>query len=197
LICCKNVGIAEDYLNQGKREELLDVDEQNALYKEAIEALQPAIIRLARAYEADDEKRRDLLQEIYLEIWRSLRNFDRRCSLRTWTYRVAHNVGASHIAKSRRASSRLVDLEALEAIQARRSWQAEANRHLAAASLFNLIYRLQPVDRQVILLYLEGEAAAHIADATGLTATNVATKIHRIKRLLDHQYMRGDANAAK
>ena len=175
----------------------MDIHRQNTLYCEASVALAAAINRLARAYEADDEKRRDLLQQIHLELWRSLGNFDGRCSLRTWTYRIAHNVGASHIAKSRRTLSALVDLEALEAMQARQNWGAEANRQLSAAMLFDLIYRLRPMDRQVILLYLEGEAAAEIAEATGLTATNVATKIHRIKRLLEQQYTKGDVNAAR
>jgi len=52
----------------------------------------------------------------------------------------------------------------------------ETNRRLSSALLFDLIRRLSPLDRQVILLYLEGEAASEIAEATGLTAVNVATK---------------------
>ena len=68
----------------------------------------------ARGYEADPERRRDLLQEIHLELWRSMALFDGRCALRTWVYRVAHNVAASHIVRERRAAARLVDLEALD-----------------------------------------------------------------------------------
>jgi len=101
--------------------------------------------------------------------------FDGRCTLRTWVYRIAHNVGASHIQRSRRASAGLVDLEALEAGQSEH-WAMETNRRLSSALLFDLIRRLSPLDRQVILLYLEGEAASEIAEATGLTAVNVATK---------------------
>ncbi len=174
----------------------MDVSRQNALYGEASQAFGAVINRLARAYEVDRDKQKDLLQEIHLELWRSLGNFDGRCSLRTWVYRIAHNVGASHIVRSRRVSARLVDLEALESRQLRENWGAEADRRLSAAMLFDLIYRLRPLDRQLILLYLEGEAAADIAEATGLTAANVATKIHRIKRLLQ-QHVAGEANAAK
>jgi RNA polymerase sigma-70 factor (ECF subfamily) len=121
--------------------------------------------------------------------------FDGRCTLRTWVYRIAHNIGASHIQRSRRASAGLVDLEALEASQSEH-WAKEANRHLSSAILFDLIRRLSPLDRQVILLYLEGEAAAEIAEATGLTAVNIATKIHRIKRLLKQQ-TEGDNDATR
>ena len=164
----------------------MDLDRQNVLYGEASAAFGGAIRRLARAYEADRERQRDLLQEIHLELWRSMGRFDGRCTLRTWVYRIAHNVGASHIQRSRRASAGLVDLEALEAGQSDH-WEKETNRRLSSALLFDLIRRLSPLDRQVILLYLEGEAASEIAEATGLTAVNVATKIHRIKRLLKQQ----------
>jgi RNA polymerase sigma-70 factor (ECF subfamily) len=64
------------------------------LYEEAVSTHGPALDRLARAYEADPETRRDLLQEIHLALWRSLDSFQSRCSLRTWIYRVAHNVAA-------------------------------------------------------------------------------------------------------
>lgn len=53
-----------------------------------------------------------------------------------------------------------------------------------AGQLLHLVYRLDALDRQITLLYLEGESAAEIAAVTGLSAANVATKTHRIKRLL-------------
>jgi len=61
--------------------------------------------------------------------------------------------------------------------------------------LLDLIYQLKPLDRQIILLYLEGEAAGPIAEVTGISAPNVATKIHRIKRMLTQKYLAGAANA--
>jgi RNA polymerase sigma-70 factor, ECF subfamily len=159
------------------------VNTSDDLYKEASALCGPALRRLARGYEANPETRRDLLQEIHVELWRSLRLFDGRCSLRTWVYRVAHNVAASHILRSRRASAGLVDLEALET-EPGFDGEAQANRQYLVSRLLDRIYRLKPLDRQIILLYLEGEQAASIAEVTGLSATNVATRIHRIKRLL-------------
>ena len=125
-----------------------------------------------------------------MELWVSLGSFDSRCSLRTWVYRIAHNVGASHVVRSRRLASRLVDLETVEAgipVEAK----AQADRRFSAAVLLDLIHRLKPLDRQVTLLYLEGEAAGAIAEVTGLSASNVATKIHRIKRVLKEKYLDG------
>ena len=167
------------------------------MYREATAEFGAAIRRLTRAYEADREKQLDLLQEIHLDLWLSLRNFDGRCSLRTWVYRVAHNVGATHILRARRTSAQLVDLDAVEASQSWEDWAVDANRRLSAATLFDLIYRLKPVDRQIILLYLEGEAATDIAETTGLSARNVATKIHRIKKLLTRQHTEGAKNATR
>lgn len=94
----------------------MDRDRQDALYAEASAANAAAICRLARGYEADPYRQRDLLQEIYPELWVSLEPFDGRCcSLRTWVDRIAHNVGALYVVRSRRLTSRLVDLETLEA----------------------------------------------------------------------------------
>jgi hypothetical protein len=67
---------------------------QEDLYRETSATFRAAPDRPARAYEADPENRRDLIQEIHLALWRSFEGFDGRCSLRTWVYRVAHNAAA-------------------------------------------------------------------------------------------------------
>jgi RNA polymerase sigma-70 factor, ECF subfamily len=131
---------------------------------------------------------------MHVELWVSLGSFDGRCSLRTWVYRIAHNVGASHVVRSRRSASRLVDLETVEAGISPVEAKAQADRGFSAAVLLDLIHRLKPLDRQVILLHLEGEAAGAIAEVTGLSASNVATKIHRIKRVLQEKYFEGAAD---
>ncbi len=132
---------------------------------------------------------------MHLDLRRSLGSFDGRCSLRTWVYRVAHNVGASHLMRNRRISAALVGLDAVEVGKLPGEWRLEANRRLSAATLLDLLYRLKPLDRQVVLLYLESEAAAAIGETVGLTASNVATKIHRIKKLLRRQHDGGGVNA--
>jgi RNA polymerase sigma-70 factor, ECF subfamily len=129
-----------------------------------------------------------------MESWKSLGSSDGRCSLRTWVYRVAHNVGASHVTRTRRLSSRLTDLEKLEAEMPGID-EAQVDRQLLTARIFDLIHRLKPLDRQIIMLYLEGEEAGPIAEVTGLSAANVGTKIHRIKKTLKRKYVEGATNA--
>lgn len=162
---------------------------QSSLYEQAAHEFGPALERLARAYEADPEIRRDLLQDIHVALWRSFSGFDGRCSLRTWIYRVAHNVGASHVAHQRRSKSQvLVDLEDLETLPDTTSGQSAADHSQDLDRLLSLIQRLKPLDRHVILSYLEGLDAASIGEITALSAGNVATKIHRIKNLLARQF---------
>jgi RNA polymerase sigma-70 factor (ECF subfamily) len=162
---------------------------QDELYEEAVAGYGAALERLARAYEANPESCRDLVQEIHIALWRSLAKFDGRCSLRTWVYRVAHNIGVSHVVQDRRAKSRnLVSLEEIDAIADQNNAESTIDRHKVLNRLFALIQLLRPLDRQIILLYLEDLDAGSIGEITGISARNVATKIHRIKNLLVRQF---------
>jgi len=162
------------------------------LYQEAAQTYGAALERLARAYEADPDIRRDLVQEIHIALWRSFKTFDGRCSTRTWIYRVAHNVGASHVVRqSRTRMQSLVDLEELENLP---HSNTDPDRTHTLDRLLKLIQKLKPLDRHVILSYLEGLDAAAIGEITGLSAGNVATKIHRIKTLLARWFQQGGKN---
>jgi RNA polymerase sigma-70 factor (ECF subfamily) len=164
-------------------------ERQDGLYEEAVGAYGAALRRLARSYEIDPDKQRDLLQEVHLALWRSFAAFEATCSLRTWVYRVAHNVGASHIVRQRRDRGRgLVGLEDVEATLASTRGDADVERAHALDRVYALIHRLRALDRQIILLYLEGADAAGIADVTGISPGNAATRVHRIKRILAEQY---------
>lgn len=170
---------------------------QDELYREAAAAFGQPLQRLARGYESDPDRRLDLLQEIHLALWRSFAGFDGRCSLRTWVYRVAHNVATSHVIRERRAGSRtFVGLEDIEPPAPGLDAERSADRRIALEKLARLIRSLAPADRQVILSYLEGLDAASIAEITGLSARNVATRIHRIKALLARRFHQGGHDGA-
>jgi RNA polymerase sigma-70 factor, ECF subfamily len=161
------------------------------LYHEVAETYAAALERLARAYEADPEKRRDLLQEIHLQLWRSLGYFNHQCSLRTWVYRVAHHTATSHVIRERRVYRALVRIEDLDAIPGGSSQEAAADARSALERLSSLIQKLKPLDRQIMVSYLEGMDAASIGEITGLSAGNVAMKIHRIKNVLARRFRQG------
>jgi RNA polymerase sigma-70 factor, ECF subfamily len=163
---------------------------QDALYQQAVTEHADALKRLARAYEAEPETRRDLLQEIHVALWRSLADFNGLCSMRTWVFRVAHNTAITHVVRERRKRGRV--MVSLEEIDALASPLPDTDRQQRLDQLFAMIRQLKPIDRQVILAYLEDLDAASIAEITGLSARNVATKIHRIKNILSRKFRAGE-----
>lgn len=165
---------------------------QERRYVEAAAEFGAALGRLARAYEPDSDKRRDLLQEIHIALWRSLARFDGRCSLRTWVYRVAHNTATSKALRPRTNAPTLVALDdSLESAAAVANEEETLDRRRALERLHDLIRQLRPLDRQVLLLYLEQLDAASIGEITGLSAVNVSTKVRRIKQLLIQRFHEG------
>jgi RNA polymerase sigma-70 factor, ECF subfamily len=169
---------------------------QDELYQRAAREYGTALGRLAHAYEADPDRSRDLLQEIHLALWRSFEKFDGRCSLRTWIYRVAHNVATSHVIRqSRRKPPRFLTLEEAEVQTDHESLEVSADRQKSLTRLLALIRRLEPMDRQLMLAYLEGMDAESIAEITGLSAANIWTKIHRIKNVLTRRFHAGGPDA--
>jgi RNA polymerase sigma-70 factor (ECF subfamily) len=161
------------------------------LYTEVAAEYGGALERLARAYEPDRDKRRDLLQEIHIALWRSLARFEERCSLRTWVYRVAHNVATSHVIRPKSQMPTFVALDDAESIAASLDGESQIDRERLLNRLHALIQQLHPMDRQVMLLYLEELDAATIAEITGLSAGAVATRVHRIKQLLAARFHSG------
>ncbi|MGC2108988.1 MAG: sigma-70 family RNA polymerase sigma factor [Candidatus Korobacteraceae bacterium] len=170
---------------------------QDSLYEEAANTYNAALGRLARAYELDPEARRDLLQEIHLQLWRSFDSFDQQCSLRTWVYRVAHNVATGHVIRQSRIRNRLVSLEEIEAIEVASAsdHELQASQNQLLDRLSTLIQRLKPLDRQIIISYLEGMTANATSEITGLSPANIAMKIHRIKNILKRWFAEGGPDA--
>lgn len=171
------------------RTESVDSD---LLYAQLAQEYGSVLARIAKSNEADADLRRDLLQDLHVALWRSLAGYDGRCSLRTWVYRVAHNAAATYVMRRRRSRQSLLcsldELDAQTLLTDAGSSASGADYEQSAARLYSLIRRLAPLDRQVMLLYLEDLDAAEIATITGLSPGNVATKVHRIKRLLTRLY---------
>ena len=168
---------------------------QDDLYRDAVDKFGSSLERLASAYEADAEKRRDLSQDIHFQLWRSFQRYDARCSLRTWTYRVAHHVAASHVIRERRIFSTLVSMEELETLPDKDNGHFSAEQRMNLGRLSMLIQRLKPLDRQVIICWLEDMDAAAIGEITGLSPGNVAMRIHRIKNVLKRRFREGGSHA--
>lgn len=142
-------------------------------FAERLDAHAGLVGKIARAYTRTPDDRRDLAQEIAAQLWAAYPRFDpTRAKFSTWLYRVALNVAISHL---RRAALRtfepLADPPALDPDP-------------RAAALYAAIHALAPLDRALVLLYLEDRSHAEIADVLGIGEANVAVKLHRIKHAL-------------
>ncbi len=165
----------------------------DALFDRVANEFAAPLERLARAHEADPALQQDLLQDIHLALWRSLGGFNERCSLRTWVYRVAHNVAATHLLRQKRTRLQsLTTIDELSIASDEAEVPATVDEQLVLTRLTALIHRLKPVDRQLIILHLEGIAADDIAEIAGLSVPNVHTKLHRIRELLAARIHSGD-----
>lgn len=162
---------------------------RDQLYASAVREFGRALDRLAAGYEADPEKRHDLRQDIHLQLWRSFEGFDGRCSLKTWTFRVAHNTAVSYVQRERRKNTRFVGLEEIESTAPSGEREPDIDRERALQQLSEFIRQLKPLDRQIMISYLEEMDAAAIAEITGLSPGNVGMKIHRIKSILSSRFL--------
>jgi RNA polymerase sigma-70 factor, ECF subfamily len=104
-------------------------------------------------------------------------------------------VAASHVIRERRTFSTLVSLEDLEMLPDKAEGPEAANQRVNLDRLSALIQRLKPLDRQVIVCYLENMDAASIGEITGLSSGNVAIRIHRIKNVLAKRFHEGKSYA--
>jgi RNA polymerase sigma factor (sigma-70 family) len=169
--------------------------DQDKLFEQAMAQFGQALGRIAAAYEADAERRLDLLQDLQIALWRSFASYDRRCSLKTWVFRIAHNRGTSYILRQKRmALSRLCNIEDYELPTNQPCPESLTDLQNAKAAIHQIIDALHPPDRQIMLLYLEDLSGTEIAQITGVSAGAVATKISRFKALLARKFaFSGDA----
>ncbi len=131
-----------------------------------------------------------------MQLWRSFRSYDdRRARFTTWMYRVALNVAISYARGVERAGARQLEpledshLDSVAGIGDGHVESMARDERIAALHAF--IARLDPLNRALVLLYLEDRSYAEIADVLGISETNVATKLNRIK-----QKLRAQATAA-
>lgn len=166
--------------------------DQDARYAEAAAQWGAALQRVARAHEADPERRRDLLQDMHVALWKSMSAFNGRCSMRTWVYRIASNVAANHVARERRDRSALVTIEALAEIPAEGDFSERLDTEATLARLHGLIRHLMSPDREVMTLYLEGLSAEAIGEVTGLSPGAIATRISRLKAFIARTFQEAE-----
>lgn len=147
-----------------------------------LEEQKKILYKVAISYCRNPADRQDLIQEMVVQLWRSFDRYDDTFRLSTWTYRIALNVAISfYRSESRRARNTVPAEDSILEIAADVPEPVEDE---SLRLLHELIGRLDEIDRALILLYLDGNRYDTIAEILGISETNVATKISRIKQKL-------------
>ena len=158
-------------------------DEQQFL--SLINGNHPRILRVCRVYAWNSADQDDLYQEILFQIWRSLPALKEKQFASTWLYRVAINSAISFVRKRASGSDRVVHFEPAALTRAIESRQAiEENPEDRMANLYTAIYKLDPLEKALVTLFLEDFTYEQIAEATGISANNVGVMLHRAKKKL-------------
>lgn len=153
---------------------------------------QRVVFKVAAVYARSPQDRDDLAQDIAMQLWRAFATYDaRRAKFTTWMYRIALNVAISHLRSARRedaASVGPLDEVHLESVAGTAVPHDESLEHDQRVRVLNaFIAGLDPLNRALVLLHLEDRSYAEIADVLGISETNVATKLNRIKQKLRAQ----------
>jgi RNA polymerase sigma-70 factor (ECF subfamily) len=131
--------------------------------------------RIARSYTRGVDDRRDLEQEIATQLWRAFDRYDARLGkFSTWMYRIALNVAISHLRRAR----------TFEPLHDNAPAAIAEPRDARADALYASIRAFPPLERALILMYLEDRAYAEIAEVLGISEANVATKLTRLRNRL-------------
>jgi RNA polymerase sigma-70 factor (ECF subfamily) len=140
------------------------------------------VFKVANSYARQAEDRDDLAQEIAAQLWHAYPKYDAARSFSTWMYRVALNVAISHLReRSARQQHDAVPLDdgMLEVADSGGS-DHERDQHVRLLQRF--IRRQAPLDRALLLLYLDDRPQREIAEILGISESNVSTKIGRLKQ---------------
>ncbi|MDB4291914.1 RNA polymerase sigma factor [Maribacter sp.] len=141
------------------------------------------IYKIARTYTRTRDDRNDLYQEIVYQLWKSFHTFKGNSKISTWIYRVALNTSISQWRKEKRTGHK-VELDQLF-LQQSEGYSSQFEERLAL--VYEQINQLNDIEKGVILLFLEGKKYEEIAAITGFSASNVGTRISRIKNKMRHQ----------
>ena len=159
--------------------------EQKQYFQEIIEQYKGILFKVARAYCQNEDDRQDLIQEMMMQIWKSIHRYNKQFKMSTWLYRISLNVAISFYRKQSTRANRYTVLNEQTA-QIPMDDKTEDERQLNLLEQF--INELKEIDKALMILYLEDKGHAEIAEILGISVSNVGTKIGRIKDKLKTRF---------
>ncbi len=138
------------------------------------------VLKVAYTYSQPGEDCEDLIQDIAVQLWRSFPGYDPSRKFSTWMYRVALNVAISNLRRTGQRNPKFVSIDGEDVPELAAPEAPESDERIAFLNQF--ISQQDPLNRALLLLYLEEYSYREIADVLGISETNVATKISRLKQ---------------
>lgn len=135
------------------------------------------IYKICYVYSTDLQPQEDLFQEVVINLWNSWPKFRRDCKVQTWVYRIALNTCISFLRKSKSRPNSLPLTQNMEVF-------AEDYDLARTKVLYNLINKLDKIEKALVLLYIEEKSHEEISQIIGIPRANVAVKLFRIKEKL-------------
>ena len=142
------------------------------------------VFKVANSYARHPEDRADLAQDIAAQLWRAWSKYEPTRSVTTWMYRIALNVAISHVREQslRRRHDAVPLDQGMHEVADGNAADHEREQHLRLLQGF--IARQPPLDRALLLLYLDERPQREVAEILGISESNVSTKIGRLKQRL-------------
>lgn len=137
------------------------------------------IIKITRVYAKNKQDREDLRNDITLELWKSFKNFNGDSKISTWIYRVALNISMNY--KRKKNNDPLFHSINDFKREYTHAWLVERDDSSELEAIYDCIDELSEINKAIILLYLDGNSHDEISEITGISKTNVGTRISRIK----------------
>lgn len=159
--------------------------EEHAALMQKIKDNERIIFKICNSYCSNKSDHEDLAQEIIYQLLNSYHSFSDEYQFSTWMYRVALNVAISFYRKNN--SKKMIYYEEIKSDpkdETVHSIELEDNLTI----LEKYINQLKELDKALMILYLESKSYKEISEILGITETNVATKINRVKEVLKQKF---------
>jgi len=157
------------------------LDEKEKIFLSVLESHKGIIYKVANTYCYEKSDQDDLIQEIILQVWLTIENFNDKFRWSTWIYRIALNTSISFYRKNKTRNHKTISLSPIIEVPNDDEEYYDEDDFLL---LRTFIRELEEIDRALILLHLEGLSSKEIAEIIATTQTNVTTKLSRIKKKL-------------
>ena len=152
--------------------------EKEQQFLSIIEDNRQLIYKVCYMYASDDDHFNDLYQEVLINIWQGLGGFRGGAQVSTWIYRISLNTCVTHYRKYHKYNE-TVSIDGLKVVDA-----DDGTHQQQLKELYRLVNRLDRFEKAIILLWLDERPYDEIAEITGLSRNNVASRLRRIKMKL-------------